>query len=156
MLNHQFGSKKTLPDGILIGLLGVGCSRREQKCRANTENSRFHFIPPHLSFRGIFTGTRRYDSPSLGIFRKISCPGLASRTSLGARHSASVCAAASSSAGTDLAILRYDVTPITSATRVTAVTPATVRGDAAEQNALKRAHVFRRIVLRNQRPRRED
>src|SRR5713226_3981280 len=129
MLDHQFRRKKTLPDGILIGLLGVGGSRREKKCRANTKNSRSHFIPPHSSlraFRGTFTGTRRYDSPSLGIFRKISCPGFASRTSLGARHSDSVCAAASSSAGTVLAVLRYEGTPITSAARITAVTPASV------------------------------
>src|SRR5260370_3676519 len=129
MLDYQFRSKKTLPDGILIGLLGATCSRREQKCRTKPENSRSHVIPPHSSlraFRGILTGTRRYDSPSLGIFRKISCPGFASRTSLGARHSASVCAAASSSAGTVLAILRYDATPIRSAARITAVTPASV------------------------------
>src|SRR5713226_8346388 len=124
MLDHQFRSKKTLADGILIGLLGAGCSRGEKKCRANTEKSRFHVIPPHLSSPGIFTGTCRYDSPSLGIFRKISCPGLASRTSLGARHSVSVCAAASSSAGTVFAVLRYDVTPITSAARITGVAPA--------------------------------
>src|SRR5712692_1869708 len=44
MLDQQFRSKKTLPDGILIGLLGVGCSRREQKCRAKPENSRFHLF----------------------------------------------------------------------------------------------------------------
>src|SRR6266850_1419994 len=30
----------------------------------------------------LFTGTFRYDSPSLGIVRKISCPGVASRASL--------------------------------------------------------------------------
>src|ERR1700676_4056758 len=51
MLDHQFWSKKTLPDGVLIGLLGAGCSRRKKKCRANTENSRFHVIPPHSSSR---------------------------------------------------------------------------------------------------------
>src|SRR5216684_4879970 len=78
-------------------------------------------------FTGVFAGACRYDSPSLGIFRKNSCPGLASRTSLGARHSVSVCAAASSSAGTVPAVLRYDVTPITSAARITAVTPARVQ-----------------------------
>src|SRR5229473_5189562 len=68
MLDHQFRSKKTLPDGILIGLLGEGCSRREQKCRANTENSRFHFIPPRLpsgvSSRGHADTTRRASASS--------------------------------------------------------------------------------------------
>src|SRR6202158_1298915 len=131
MLHHQFRSKKTLPHGILIGLLGAGWSRRKKKRRANTENSRSHFIPPHLSsggiFRGIFTGTFRYDSPSLGIFRKISGPGCASRTSLGARHSASVCAAGSSSAGPFLVVLRSDVSPTTSPAKIPAVTPARVQ-----------------------------
>src|SRR5713226_8619254 len=68
MLNHQFRSKKTLPDGILIGLLGAGCSRREKKYRANTQNSRFHFIPPRLpsgvSSRGHADTTRRASASS--------------------------------------------------------------------------------------------
>src|SRR6266850_1168251 len=72
-----------------------------------------------------FTGTFRYDSPSLGIVRKISCPGVASRASLGARHSASLCTAASSSSGIVCAALRYIVTPIISATIAT-VAPASV------------------------------
>src|SRR5712692_6043779 len=63
MLDHHFRSEKTLPDGILIGLLGAGCSRREKKCRAKPENSRFHVIPPRLSSgvssRGHADTTRR-------------------------------------------------------------------------------------------------
>src|SRR6266849_4179890 len=51
MLNHQLRGKETLPDGILIGLLRAGCSPYEQKCRANAENFRSHFIPPHPSSR---------------------------------------------------------------------------------------------------------
>src|SRR5712692_7133458 len=68
MLDHQFRRKKTLPDGILIGLLGAGCSRREKKCRANTEKSRFHVIPPRLSSgvssRGHADTTRRVSASS--------------------------------------------------------------------------------------------
>src|SRR5260370_27595395 len=62
MLHHQFRWKKTLPHGILIGLLGVGCPR-EQKCRAKPENSRFHlFLLIYLSgasLRGHADTTRR-------------------------------------------------------------------------------------------------
>src|SRR6266851_6796831 len=68
MLDHQFRWKKTLPDGILIGLLGAGCSRRKKKCRAKPENSRFHFIPPRLpsgaSSRGHADTTRRASASS--------------------------------------------------------------------------------------------
>ncbi len=70
-------------------------------------------------------GTFRYDSPSLGIVRKISCPGVASRASLGARHSASLCTAASSFSGIVCAALRYIAAPIISAT-IAAVAPASV------------------------------
>src|SRR5713101_7916599 len=68
MLDHQFGSKKTLPDGILIGLLGVGCCRRKKKCRAKPENSRFHlFLLIYLSgasLRGHADTTRRASASS--------------------------------------------------------------------------------------------
>src|SRR6202171_4447234 len=49
VLDHKFRSKEALPDRILIGLLRAGRSRGEQKHRANAENSRSHFIPPHPS-----------------------------------------------------------------------------------------------------------
>src|SRR6266852_7524311 len=68
MLDHQFRSEKTLPDGILIGLLGAGCSRREQKCRAKPENSRFHlFLLIYLSgasLRGHADTTRQASASS--------------------------------------------------------------------------------------------
>src|SRR6266403_1851030 len=49
VLDHEFRSKEALTDRILIGLLRAGRSRGEQKHRANRENSRSHFIPPHPS-----------------------------------------------------------------------------------------------------------
>src|SRR6267378_2290728 len=49
VLDHKFRSKEALTDRILIGLLRAGRSRGEQKRRANAENSRSHFIPPHPS-----------------------------------------------------------------------------------------------------------
>src|SRR5229473_5818278 len=49
MLNHQFRSKKTLPNRVLIRLLRVDCAARKKKCCANAENSCPHFIPPHPS-----------------------------------------------------------------------------------------------------------
>src|SRR5712664_1548538 len=58
--------------------------------------------------------------------RKISCPGVTSRPSLGARHSASFCAAASSSPGIIRAVLRCNVTAIIRTTTTTALAPASV------------------------------
>src|SRR6266566_9629734 len=49
VLDHKFRCKEALTDRILIGLLRAGRSRGEQKRRANRENSRSHFIPPHPS-----------------------------------------------------------------------------------------------------------
>src|SRR5215467_2493726 len=52
MLNNQLGSKETLSDGILAGLLRAGYSSHQQENRANTENSGFHIIPPQPCSRG--------------------------------------------------------------------------------------------------------
>src|SRR6266567_3349380 len=83
-----------------------------------------------LSFHSsssVFTGTFTYDLPSFGIVFRISCPGVTRSESLGARHSASFCAAATSSPGISPTVLRCHVTTIIRTTTTTAAAPASVR-----------------------------
>src|SRR5882762_845535 len=64
MLNHEFWSKETLPDRILIGLLGTGRSHRQKKHGTKAENPGSHFTPPHFFSPEHSDTTRRVSASS--------------------------------------------------------------------------------------------
>src|SRR5882672_2065089 len=72
MLNHEFWSKETLPDRILIGLLGTGRSHRQKKHGTKAENSGSHLTPPHSFSREHSDRTRRVSASSAKSLAPVS------------------------------------------------------------------------------------